>query len=117
MTLLLFLSSLRILPILIFSLFAVHEGPDEQEETADKGDQPDKKPPAAFPDVVQAPDRYAEIRDKHDEIEDCHQDIGCRRVFTESKAQNQEKQGDQTIDESKCPVLPPAGPAAEVCEF
>lgn len=73
--------------------------------------------PAAFADVVEAPDGHAEVWDKHDEVEDCHHDIGRRRVFSESKAQYQQYQGDQAIDKSECPVLSPAGPAAEVCEF
>lgn len=112
-----FLSFLRILPVLILVRFAVHEGPDEQEEAADKRDEADEKPPAAFADVVEAPDGHAEAWDKHDEVEDCHHDVGCRRVFSESKAQYQEKHGNQTIDKRKRPILPSASPAAKVCKF
>ena len=107
---------LRILPVLILSRFAVHKGPDEQDEAADERYEAEEHVPAAFADVVQAPDGHAEVRDKHDEVEDCHHDIGCRRVFSESKAQYQEKHSNQTIDKCKRPILPSASPAAEVCK-
>ena len=115
--LLLLLSFLRIRPVVIFSRFAVHKGPDEQDEAADERYEAEEHVPAAFADVVEAPDGHAEVWDKHDEVEDCHQNIGCRRVFSESKTQYQEKHGNQTIDKCKRPILPSASPAAKVCEF
>lgn len=39
------------------------------------------------------------------------------RILSESKAQYQEKHGNQTIDKRKRPILPSASPAAKVCKF
>ena len=54
--LLLLLSFLRILPVLILSRFAVHKGPDEQDGAADERYEAEEHVPAAFADVVEAPD-------------------------------------------------------------
>ena len=93
------------------------KGDSHKNPVADEGCEAEEHVPAAFADVVEALDGHAEAWDKHDEVEDCHHDIGCRRVFSESKAQYQEKHSDQTIDKCKRPILPSASPAAEVCKF
>src|ERR1700751_65734 len=54
---------------------AVEQGEDEEDESADQGNKGDEIPPAAFADVVEAPDSDGERRDeKHKSIRGHHAD-------------------------------------------
>src|ERR1700757_3179734 len=87
--------NLGVRAVLISFGVAVEQGEDEEDESADQGNEGDEIPPDAFADVVEAPDSDGERRDeKHKSIRGHHADWKHGRLALIGKGHGKQHQED-----------------------
>src|SRR5690606_13949014 len=99
-------------PILVIKRLAVLDHKVDQNNPADKGDQEDQQPQAAFAGIMEAADGHCDAGNKSDQAIQRTQ-----KAQSGSSIHRAQSHGNNQVKEYKIPVFAPSGPSGKLGEL